>query len=420
MPSSSQVSPSSTPRLRLADFGDEDKPPVGPVSSTQKEPRAPELHWSLQKTIDPSKYLTLFGCLPHKLSSTNYVSWMFSVEATLDTIDLVDYVNGKIRTHKSSHTNYPNWRAANALVRSILITNMAEEVAIQMSHLRSAHEIWSEARRLFSGQTMTDFTLTITSLVTTKYIDGEDVAAHIAKMRGFRRDLMLMDRDLEDRLFACFLHISMPPTWNYVFAGLPQMYTSAEVEHRVKDEHSIKANQESVAMAFRAAQTNTNGHEHSHNPGDPYCTNCNKPGHWISGCWSKGGGAEGKGPRQKKRQHKKKNDETERKNKRKGKDRTNEAVHNDSDDESRASNSSYMATSIISHLHFHWILDGGSTTHICKDKSAFSKLASTRGTIGSIQKKGPKLDIHGRGDICVICSVKGRKDRVITLRDILS
>jgi hypothetical protein len=55
----------------------------------------------------------------------------------------------------------------------------------------------------------------------------------------------------------------MPPTWNYVFAGLPQIYKSAEVEHRVKDEHGIKTNQESVAMAFHAVQTNTNGHEHS-------------------------------------------------------------------------------------------------------------------------------------------------------------
>ena len=208
---SSQGSPSSTPRLRPADFGDEDESPVRPVLSTmQKEPTTPDLHWSLQKIIDPSKYLTLFGRLPHKLSSTNYVSWMFSVEATLDTIDLVDYVKGNIHTHKPNHANYPNWRAANALVRSILVTNMAEEVAVQMSHLRNAHEIWSEARRLFSGQTMTDFTLTITSLVTTKYVDGEDVAAHIVKMKGFRRDLMLMNRDLEDGLFASSVKTDTP------------------------------------------------------------------------------------------------------------------------------------------------------------------------------------------------------------------
>lgn len=42
----------------------------------------------------------------------------------------------------------------------------------------------------------------------------------------------------------------MPPTWNYVFAGLPQAYTSAEVKRRIKDEHGIKTNQESVAMAY--------------------------------------------------------------------------------------------------------------------------------------------------------------------------
>jgi hypothetical protein len=96
----------------------------------------------------------------------------------------------------------------------------------------------------------------------------------------------------------------------------------------------------------------------------------------------------------------------------------NEAVHNDSDNESRASNLFYMATSITTHSCFHWILDGSSTTHICNDILTFSKLAPSRSTIGSIQKKGPKLDVHSRGNILVICSVKGHEDRIITLRDV--
>jgi hypothetical protein len=120
--------------------------------------------------------------------------------------------------------------------------NMTEEVAIQMSHLRVASEIWDEAKHLFSRQTMTDFTLTITSLITIKYVDGEDISAHIAKMRSYHHDLTLMSCDIDDGLFACFLRISMPPTWNYVFAGLPQSYMSAEVEQQIKDEHGIKAN----------------------------------------------------------------------------------------------------------------------------------------------------------------------------------
>ena len=145
-------SPCGTPRLHPADFD-------GPPGDTEPEAAHSETsnrHWTFQKMIDPSKFLTLFGRLPHKLLAINYISWMFTAEATLDTIDLLGYVNGEIPVFGHSHKDYPHWRAANALVRSILVTNMSEEVAVQMSHLQIASEIWSEAKRLFSGQTMTD------------------------------------------------------------------------------------------------------------------------------------------------------------------------------------------------------------------------------------------------------------------------
>jgi hypothetical protein len=166
----------------------------------------------------------------------------------LDTIDLLSYINGLIATHFHHHMRYENWRAANALVRSILITNMLEEAAVQMSHLWNAKEIWQEAKCFFSGQTMTDYTFTITSLVTRKYVDREDPATHIVKMKAFRHNPQLMSRDIDDGLFACLLCISMPPSWNYVFSSLPDNYSSVEVKHRIKEEHGIKSNQESIAM----------------------------------------------------------------------------------------------------------------------------------------------------------------------------
>ena len=42
-------------------------------------------HWSLSSKIEPSKYLTLFARLLNKLTASNFISWMFAVEATLDT-----------------------------------------------------------------------------------------------------------------------------------------------------------------------------------------------------------------------------------------------------------------------------------------------------------------------------------------------
>ncbi|KIM82401.1 hypothetical protein PILCRDRAFT_7801 [Piloderma croceum F 1598] len=286
-------------------------------------------HWSLSSKIKPSKYLTLFTRPPNKLTTSNFISWMFMVEATLDMINLLGYIDGSINTHFPQHTKYENWQTANTLVRSILITNMSEEAA-----------------------TMTDYTLTITSLVTTKYVDREDPAAHIVKMKTFQHDLQLID----DGLFACLLRISMPPSWNYVFSSLPDNCSSVKVKCHIKDEHGIKTNQESVAMmAYQAGDR----HEHEHRAGEPFCTNCNKPGHWIAGCWAKGGGTEGKGPHQKKKKQKKrdskkrdsKKKDSKKKDKKKGKEKANQAVEDMLDNESEHSNTSYMATNTPSSSH---------------------------------------------------------------------
>ena len=330
-PSIGTTGPHINTTLRPATFGQ----PPGVNPATVPLPTTPGLHWSLTSPLDTSRYLTLCGRLPHKLTATNYVSWMVATESSLDTIDLLAYVNGDIVPRQPHDVDFIHWRTANALVRSILVTNMSEDIVVQVSHLKVAADIWLEAKRLFSGQTITDFTLMITSLVTTKYVDGEDIAAHLATMKGFRRDLTLMGRDIDDGLFACFLRISMPPTWNYVFSGLPKDYTSAEVERRIKDEYGIKTNQESVAMAYRAGQT-----PGGTKPGVT-CENCNKAGHTKRDCWSPGGGAEGSGPRQKKKQ-KKQDKKQKDSNKSHSRHKANQAVHDDSHTDSEPE--AFMAT----------------------------------------------------------------------------
>ena len=127
---------------------------------------------------------------------------MVATESSLNTIDLAGYVSGEIKLRQTQDTDYQFWRAANALVRSILVTNMSEEIVVQVSHLKVAKDIWDEAKCLFSRQTLTDFTLTIMALVTTKYVDGEDITTHLAKMKGLCRDLTLMGRDIDDGPFV--------------------------------------------------------------------------------------------------------------------------------------------------------------------------------------------------------------------------
>jgi hypothetical protein len=84
-----------------------------------------------------------------------------------------------------------------------------------------------------------------------------------------------------------------------------------------------------------------------------FCDNCKKNGHLDKDCWSKGGRLEDKSPKQQKKWTQKAR-------------RSNPESHYG--DEQSETNFTYLAES----KQFMWILDGGSTIHICKSRSAFT------------------------------------------------
>ena len=177
---------------------------------------------------------------------------MSTLKSALETVDLFTYCTDSVLlSAKLPNKIVKRWYKADAAIQLILTSNMMEEVVAQLGHIDRASDMWSEAQRLFAGHTLTDWTLLVTTLVTTKYADSEDLTAHIAKMKSYRRDLILMKRDIADDLFACFLRISMPSTWNYVFAGLPSRYTPNKVERRIKDEYGIRTNQAGGASSYQ-------------------------------------------------------------------------------------------------------------------------------------------------------------------------
>ncbi|GBE80639.1 Retrovirus-related Pol polyprotein from transposon TNT 1-94 [Sparassis crispa] len=285
-------------------------------------------HWTLHKDTDHSSHMNLTK-LPHKLTPTNYVSWMTTMESTLDTIELFEYATGEVPEPDPDvdEARARRWKHANACVRLILASNMTEEVVSQISHLTVAAQVWQE------------------------------------------------------------------------------YYTSSEIERRLKEEYAIRQNQQSTARAYNAKQQSGKRSKKEYKPGDPFCKNCERPGHYIKDCWSKGGGAEGKGPRSKKKEKK----DSEKQDV-KGKERVNE-VKEDSD------HLSCMAAPGSS-SRFTWILDGGSTTHICRTKSAFVTFTPSSETIGGIWKTGPQLEVHGRGDILILCHVHSGDQHIVTLRNV--
>ena len=64
---------------------------------------------------------------------------------------------------------------------------------------------------------------------------------------------------------------------------------------------------------------------------------------------------------------------------------------------------------------FGWILDGGSTNHICMDCSAFATFTPMTDSIKDIAQNGPELQVLGTGTVLVMVSVQGRKERTVKL-----
>jgi len=396
----------------------------------------PHLHPTLHKSIRPAEFNYLLKLKP-RLNKSNYTTWQTIMYRALQTESLHHYLDPTFTSPDISiETDQAiRWTKANLFVCTVLTSTMTEEIAAQIGHIENASKMWNEARRLYSGTTATDWTLVITALVTTRYTDGEDISAHLAKMNGYRRDLLLMRRDIADDLFACFLRISMPQTWNYVFAALPDHYTSTEVERRIRDEYGVRTSQAGTATsALQATQSNTR-RSRTPIPGQPFCTNCTISGHWTNDCRSKGKRMRSKkGKREDKEDEKEKEKEKGRgkgheyskgnKNQRRSRShdkKANQAVADDSssspDRRSDSSLSAYL-TGNPSHSRFGWILDSGATNHICTERMAFTTFTPANESIKGIVKDGPELTVLGTGTVLAHVSVKGRPDRTIKLLNV--
>lgn len=190
----------------------------------------------------------------------------------------------------------------------------------------------------------------------------------------------------------------------------------------MRDEFGVRASQSgtsSTSYEVSRGNKSRSGLSRTPIPGQPFCENCNISGHWTKDCYSKGGAKQGQGPHRNKQKSKRDNKGDEKDDKsRKGKYRSksgkkaNQAVADEDDisdtdkDHSDTKHSSYI-TSPPSRSRFGWILNGGSTTHICTERAAFATFTPLEEHIQGIVKNGPVLQVLGHGSVLVNVSVTG-------------
>jgi hypothetical protein len=90
-------------------------------------------------------------------------------------------------------------------IQGVLLMNMEPEIIVQINSGIMAAQFWVEIKRLYAGQSSADFTLVFSNLFNTRCTEEQDPIEHITKFKGYRRELILMGRDIPDDIFACYV-----------------------------------------------------------------------------------------------------------------------------------------------------------------------------------------------------------------------
>jgi hypothetical protein len=216
------------------------------------------------------------------------------------------------------------------LAQHIILSTTSTRLGAKIKNMTSAEDMWKVVKEDATKKSTLHLLDAEEQLQSMKLADNEDSKAHLTELKQHfqlmiqRRDnLIQMGSTISDTRFNIILMSSLPdsyrPTLQTITAAerasklsgnqSQQMkpddlvaFIIEEAQHRViSDERSKNAESALAAHAKRAGKGKAGKKKQDKADSDETCENCGRAGHGKPDCWSKGGGKEGQGPRQKKK-----------------------------------------------------------------------------------------------------------------------
>ena len=231
-----------------------------------------------------------------------------------------------------------------------------------------------------------------------KFSDGEDLNVFLSKAERLQRLLKDTDAPVGDGELILRIFKGMPKRWDGYLSSIrgSQSYRDGENSYkRIKEDlicewrtqESLKQ-QEPAKMAMVGARQDRPQFSKGRFQGE--CRNCKKKGHKQEDCWAKGGGKEGKGPRQNRDQ------------------RFSKLTEHYSLNAGRPGSSDGK----------EWILDSGASDHMTGRLDVLYNTKAVHGETVELADNSIKTIIQ-KGEIHLKCKQGNGTDTKLTLTDVL-
>src|SRR5882762_1953369 len=202
------------------------------------------------------------------------------------------------------------WMMGEAVVRQAIATTIPDSLFIEVRKEVTARLMW-EAVRMKREKKSRMVTVDLRrKLQAEKCSEHDDMRAHLNKLQTMREDLASMGASIVDEDFTSIILGSIPPSYDTYIAAitatstlLNQVLTPTNLIDAISDEadrraiKNPKSKKDEHDAAFVAGQPKRGGGNSGSKKSkkDVECFNCHKKGHLKRDCWAPGGGAEGKG-----------------------------------------------------------------------------------------------------------------------------
>jgi len=248
--------------------------------------------------------------------------------------------------------DYSWWTRSDELARCYILASLDTTIQRQVEAMKTASEMMEYLAAMFEGRSRVARYRAARALFNTKMIEGTPVRDHLLKLMGFLTELgtygVEVDPELQIDIFLaslpdCFDNFVNQFNLNKLTMGHSDFLAAAvAAEEGIKSkgtslntEHFLKPKGRIQKKSYHKGQTSSTGQKNKDKKDKPKgkCFNCGKPGHWKRDCRLKG--------------------------------------------------ESKMAGKLESHVvetlmstcsPISWVLDSGSTNHVCNSLQGFRRI----------------------------------------------